>query len=66
MTMTISIRAGETIYELGSDIVKALVSMPAAISHRSKTRKTIRALRQMDGRLLDDIGLTPGDVEKLI
>lgn len=66
MAMTISIRAGEQLYELGSEISKALISLPAAISDRNKTQKTIRALRQMEGRLLDDIGLTPGDIDRLI
>jgi uncharacterized protein YjiS (DUF1127 family) len=45
-------------------IVEALSALVAAIRERNDARRTVAALRYLNADLLNDIGLTQGDVVK--
>ena len=44
--------------------VGALSGLIVAIRERNDARRTVAALRYLKADLLDDIGLTPGDIAK--
>lgn len=66
MAMTFTTRPNAYGTSLAARLVFAVTTLPQSLADRREINKTAKSLRKLSSRQLEDIGLTYGDVDRMV